>query len=114
MKLSEETREALIHELIVERAQKAGEPVLVTTEHRGVFFGYADDISGSTITLTKARNCIYWHKSIGGFLGLASVGPNAQCKIGARAPRLTLHGVTSVSAVEPVAVEAWESAPCAS
>lgn len=30
------------------------------------------------ITLRKVRNCIYWHSSIGGFLELASVGPNKE------------------------------------
>ena len=33
--------------------------VLVTTEHRGVFFGYATETDGATITLRNARNCIY-------------------------------------------------------
>ena len=49
--------------------------VLVTTEFRGVFFGYASDTSGDTISLTGARNCIYWPSENGGFLGLASKGP---------------------------------------
>jgi hypothetical protein len=29
--------------------------VLVTTKHRGVFFGYADDTSGDVIKLRAAR-----------------------------------------------------------
>ena len=43
--------------------------VLVTTEHRGVFFGFARDTSGDTIKLRDARNCIYWSSDIGGFQG---------------------------------------------
>ena len=35
-------------------------PVVVTTEHRGVFFGYTADTSGDVIHLRAARNCIYW------------------------------------------------------
>lgn len=31
-----------------------GRPVIVCTEHRGVFFGYADDTSGTTINLKRA------------------------------------------------------------
>lgn len=58
---------------------KAGRPVLVTTEYRGVFFGYAADTSGDTIALTGARNIPYWDASTKGFLGLASAGPGNDC-----------------------------------
>lgn len=87
-------------------------PVLVTTEYRGVFFGYASDTSGDTIVLTKARNCIYWDKSVGGFLGLASRGPGPNCRIGAVVERLEVRKITSVSDVESDAVKKWETAPC--
>jgi hypothetical protein len=86
--------------------------VLVTTEHRGVFFGYATDTDGPTITLKNARNCIYWSASVKGFLGLAATGPDANCKIGPRAD-LTLRAITSVAEVTPEAVKAWEAAPWA-
>ena len=58
-------------------------PVLITTKHRGVFFGYADenDVSKDTIRLSGARNCIAWKRSIGGVFGLANVGPNVMCKL---------------------------------
>jgi hypothetical protein len=42
------------------RQPKQGRPVIVTTEYRGVFFGYATDTSGDTIALERARNVIYW------------------------------------------------------
>ena len=61
-----------------------GRPVLVTTEYRGVFFGYAEDTSGDTVILTNARNCIYWPSANGGFMGLASEGPATDARIGAR------------------------------
>jgi hypothetical protein len=60
-------------------------PVLVTTEFRGVFFGFVDggaDKLPGEITLKNARNCIYWSADCGGFLGLAAKGPTEQCKIG--------------------------------
>ena len=83
--------------------------VLVTTEFRGVFFGFVKDDKKlpAQITMTKVRNCIYWHSSVGGFLGLASNGPNEQCKLGAEVPELTLYRVTSVSPVTDGAVEKW-------
>jgi hypothetical protein len=85
-------------------------PVLVTTEYRGVFFGWADDTSGDTITLTNARNCIYWPSENGGFLGLASEGPTKGARIGAVVEKIELRKVTSVSEVAPAAAEKWKSA----
>lgn len=86
--------------------------VLVTTEFRGVFFGYLknDKNAPAEITLTGVRNCIYWPAGVGGFLGLAANGPNKDCKIGVRVPEVTLYKVTSVTPVEDAAVKAWESA----
>ena len=85
--------------------------VLVTTAHRGVFFGYALKIGGKEITITNARNCLYWSADVKGFLGLAVTGPSKSCKVGPSVPSLTLNDVTSVSEVTPQAVEAWERAP---
>src|ERR1700679_679677 len=85
--------------------------VLVTTEFRGVFFGYvkSDSKLPDEITITKARNCIYWAASVGGFLGLASKGPDSQCKIGVEVPELRLFKVTSVTPVSDEAVQKWNS-----
>ena len=85
-------------------------PVLVTTEFRGVFFGYADDTSGENITLTNARNCIYWSSANGGFGGLASEGPAKGSRIGARVDKIDLRKITSVSEVSAGAVAKWENA----
>lgn len=87
-----------------------GRPVLVTTEFRGVFFGYADDTSGDTITLTNARNCIYWPSTNGGFGGLASEGPAKGSRIGASVEKIELRKITSVAEVSEAAVKAWETA----
>lgn len=85
-------------------------PVLITTEYRGVFFGYAEDTSGETVTLKRARNCIYWNAATGGFMGLASKGPASGSRIGARVSQIELRKVTSVTEVTSAAVEAWEAA----
>jgi len=84
--------------------------VLVTTAHRGVFFGYATETGGKTIKLRGMRNCISWSSSIKGFLGLASTGPDENCRIGPRADG-ELRDITGVWEVSPDAVTAWESAP---
>ncbi len=55
--------------------------VLITTEHRGVFFGYATNTNDETIKLRAMRNCIQW-RGLKGFLALASEGPGSQCRIG--------------------------------
>ena len=87
---------------------KAG---LVTTEFRGVFFGYVkeDKKSPDQITLTDARNCIYWSADVGGFLGLASNGPSSGCKIGAKVAELTIYKITSISPVSDEAAKKWNS-----
>jgi len=84
-------------------------PVIVTTEYRGVFFGYATDTSGETITLANARNCIYWSAATGGFMGLASKGPGRGSRVGERVNSIELRKVTSVVEMTTAAVEAWEN-----
>jgi hypothetical protein len=86
-------------------------PVLVTTEYRGVFFGYADpsELSSDTITLTDARNCIYWPSGQGGFMGLASEGPAKGARIGARSD-ITLRKITATAPASDAAVAKWEAA----
>ncbi len=84
--------------------------VLVTTEFRGVFFGYATDTDGETVALRRARNCIYWSEDVRGFLGLATTGPSAKCRIGPAAD-VELRKVTCVAAVTESAAAAWEAAP---
>lgn len=93
------------------RAKSAREiPVLVTTAHRGVFFGYAQDTKGETIALRGARLCVYWSADVKGFMGLASTGPTANCRIGPAAD-IELRNITAVASVTPAAVKAWEAAP---
>lgn len=91
-------------------AKPAGRPVLVTTAHRGVFFGYATDTQGSTIRLERGRNCIYWPAENRGFLGLAADGPKSGARVGPAAD-IELRDVTSVAEVTKAAVAAWEAAP---
>jgi hypothetical protein len=85
-------------------------PVIVTTAHRGVFFGYATDTDGETIALKRARLCVYWSKDIKGFMGLASSGPTSSCRIGPPAD-IKLRNITAVLDVTADAVKAWEKAP---
>lgn len=87
-----------------------GRPVVVTTAHRGVFFGYAEDTSGKVVDLKACRNCLSWTSEVRGFLGLAAKGPTAGCRVGPSVD-VTLHDVTCVAECTPDAVAAWESEP---
>lgn len=94
----------------MEKKLKSLRPVVVTTAHRGVFFGYASDTAGDTIFLKDARLCIYWSADLKGFMGLAHFGPSDSCRIGPPAD-ITLHQVTSVTEVKPEAEEKWLKQP---
>lgn len=92
------------------RVQVKERAVLVTTAHRGVFFGYATETDGETIKLRAARLCVYWSADVKGFMGLAANGPSKSCRIGPPAD-ITLRNITAVCEVGPAAVDRWESSP---
>lgn len=87
--------------------------VLVTTEFRGVFFGWIDPaaINAENITLTECRNCIYWSADVKGFIGLAVTGPNKNCRVGPSVPEFLARKVTAVARCTFEAVKAWEGEP---
>ena len=93
-----------------DKKQKGERAVVVTTAHRGVFFGYATDTDGEIIKLRAARLCVYWSADLKGFMGLASHGPSDSCKIGPPAD-IELRAITSVVVVTPEAAKRWESGP---
>lgn len=86
--------------------KQKGQPVVVTTEHRGVFFGYATE-SGTTMTLKEARMCVYWPSEVRGVLGLAVTGPIRGSRVGPAVPSLRLEKVTAVADVTPEAEATW-------
>ncbi len=93
-----------------EKKQRA---VVVTTTHRGVFFGYIpmeSPMDVKTIRLERARMCVYWSSAMRGIMGLASIGPDAGCKIGPAVPAITLQDATSVIEVSDEAAKKWEEA----
>jgi hypothetical protein len=92
------------------KKKTAERPVIVTTEHRGVFFGYAGDTSGDQIALRASRLCLHWTSEVKGFMGLAGSGPTKGCRIGPPAD-ITLRKITAVLECTDAAAKAWESAP---
>lgn len=89
-----------------------GKAVLVTTAHRGVFFGYLEgEPSKEKVKLTRVRNVLHWTQAEKGFLGLAAMGPGAECRIGPAAPEQTLFDITSVTTCTPESVTRFEAQP---
>lgn len=84
--------------------------VMVTTAHRGVFFGYATETDGEIVKLKRARLCLYWSADVKGFMGLAANGPSKSCRVGPPAD-IDLRAITAVVAVTPEAEVRWNAAP---
>lgn len=86
--------------------------VVVTTEHRGVFFGYVEEMpdldKSKTVVLDKARMCIYWPEWQHGVVGLAANGPADGSKISPAAPAIALSDVLSVMVCSSTAIKMWE------
>jgi hypothetical protein len=90
-----------------EKTAPTSRPVIVTTSHKGVFFGHATDTTGDRIHLSGARMVIYWGGTKG-FMRLAETGPESGDKISAKAD-IEVRGVTSVAEVTPDALSKWEA-----
>ena len=82
-------------------------PILVSTEHRGVFAGLVpvdQDVNARTMRLEQARCAIYFGTTKG-IAELASDGPTDTSRIGAAANIGALHDIT---AWWEITEEAWE------
>jgi hypothetical protein len=87
-------------------------PVLVTTQHRGVFAGLvpADhDMAQKAFPLKAAKMAIYWGTTKG-VMQLAHTGPTSSSKISAPADIPMLHDITAVFRITDEAWEAWSKA----
>jgi len=89
--------------------RKKARPVIVCTEHRGVFFGYAEETGGTEIKLANARMAIAFGTTRG-VMELAETGPTSRSKVSARAD-IDVRKVTAVFEVTQEAAAKWESAP---
>lgn len=87
-------------------------PVLVTTEHRGVFAGLIEDdqdLTARSMPLKSAKMAIYWGTTKG-VMELANVGPNSKSKISLEADIPMLHGVTAIFDITEEAWAKWQAA----
>ena len=83
-------------------------PVIVCTEFKGVFFGYAADTTGDIVHLKRARMAIYF-ATTRGVMQLAETGPTSGSKISARAD-IEVRKITAIFEVTKAAIKAWEDA----
>lgn len=93
-----------------------GRAVLVTTDKRGVFFGYLIELNPeiSVIKLAKCRMVVSWDAATRGVVGLAATGPTDGCRITAPAgDESALNGVTGVFGVTEAAAARFEAGPWA-
>lgn len=84
-------------------------PVVVTTQHRGVFVGYtADPTDAEIVTLERGRMIVYWPAEVHGVLGLATRGPVKGSRVSPAVKSIALRNVTSVIEATAEAAEQWE------
>lgn len=86
-------------------------PLVITTAHKGVFFGYGVPTQNKTIRVEQAQMCVYWSTDVHGVVGLAANGPTTSCKVGPPAPAMTLQDVTSVMECSKEAETRWKTQP---
>lgn len=87
-------------------------PVLVTTQHRGVFAGLVEadqDLGAKTLGLKEARMAIYFGTTRG-LMELADTGPTAKSRISAPADIPVLHDITAVFEIKEEAWKKWTTA----
>ena len=84
--------------------------ILVTTQHRGVFYGLVSDdqkLTDRTMRLVDAKMAIYWGTTRG-VAELAATGPTSKSRIGSPAT-ITVHDITAVWECTPAAVDSWNT-----
>lgn len=87
----------------------ANKPVLITTEHRGVFVAQnlIEHREGDRVVKCEGtRMVIYWSAETGGVFGLTENGPGKGSRLGVEASMpMTLHKVTAVAEMTEKAAE---------
>jgi hypothetical protein len=86
-------------------------PLVVTTEHKGVFFGYGVPTKEKIIRIERVQMCVYWSADVKSVVGLAATGPSKTCRVGPPAPAMTLQDVTGIIEASPEAEKAWKEQP---
>ena len=88
--------------------QNTERPVIICTEYKGVFFGYATNTNGDIVKLRQAKMAIYWGTTKG-VMQLANTGPTPSSKVSLPAD-IECRKVTAIIEVTPEAEAAWRTA----
>lgn len=88
-----------------------GTALVITLENNDVYFGYLEAEGDDFVVLRSARNCLYWHEGLHGYMGLAIAGPNQDCFVGPAATRVKFKGVKTMVECSDIAAKAWELEP---
>ena len=92
--------------------EKKERPVIVSTAHRGIFFGYTSETGEpENLTLSRARMIVYHSRDSHGFIGIANRGPGKEAKVSPSVARLGLRNVTAIVDATPEAAAACEAEP---
>lgn len=85
--------------------------VLITTNNRGVYFGYLlVDAAPDYVVLKDARYAVSW-ENMHGYLDLAAGGPTDECRVTPATVGLTLYGIAAIADCSDEAAKAWEREP---
>lgn len=86
--------------------------VIVTTKHRGIFFGYTEaGLTDSELELTQARMIVYHSADSHGVVGCAERGPGRGARVSPSVKRLGLRDVIAVIECTETAVTNIEEEP---
>jgi hypothetical protein len=88
-----------------------GKKCVVTTAHRGVFFGevLAYNEATKVIDIKDCRVAVYWPAEVRGFVGLAFTGPLEGARISPPAPLSQFTDVTGILSCTDASIKEWEA-----
>lgn len=85
-------------------------PVLITTNNRGVYYGYlAENNAPDMVRLEKARVCVQWDAGHEGFLVMAVRGPKGVADVSPAVGSMEVYGVATIATCSPEAAEEWDA-----
>lgn len=95
--------------------EKKPRAVLVTTAHRGVFFGFTTDdpktaLKSKIIEISQCRMIVHWSRDVRGVLGLAASGPTLGCRI-TKPCDAFLENVTGIFVCTPESITNFGRSP---
>jgi hypothetical protein len=83
--------------------------VVVITEFKEIFCGWATETNGDRIKLRAARQACYYSEETHGLLGLAVIGPGKGSRIGPAAD-IEVRKPVNIVECQPEAADAWSAA----